>query len=67
MPTVLILGTSNMISAIQWIRKGVASQQPEKYNLDEAEYERIHQLAAQHLEEANQDLKDAEGMDVTEE
>ncbi|GAB5589852.1 rRNA-processing protein [Umbelopsis nana] len=56
-----------MISAIQWIRKGVASQQPEKYNLDEAEYERIHQLAAQHLEEANQDLKDAEGMDVTEE
>jgi periodic tryptophan protein 1 len=53
-----------MISAIQWIRKGVAAQQPEKYNLDEAEYERIHKLAEQHLEEANQDLTEAKAMDT---
>jgi periodic tryptophan protein 1 len=49
-----------MISAIQWIRKGVAAQNPEKYTLDDSEYKRIHDLAAQHLEEANQDLQDAE-------
>jgi len=53
-----------MISAIQWIRKGVAAQNPEKYNLDEAEYERIHKLAEQHLEEANQDLNEAKAMDT---
>ncbi|KAJ2959691.1 hypothetical protein NQZ79_g4861 [Umbelopsis isabellina] len=49
-----------MISAIQWIRKGVAAQNPEKYTLDDSEYKRIHDLASQHLEEANQDLQDAE-------
>jgi periodic tryptophan protein 1 len=53
-----------MISAIQWIRKGVAAQNPEKYNLDEAEYERIHKLAEQHLDEANQDLSEAKAMDA---
>ncbi|CAG8761958.1 12791_t:CDS:1, partial [Acaulospora colombiana] len=40
-----------MISALHWIRKGVAAEQPEKYELDEKECERISQFAALKLEE----------------
>ncbi|KAI7865661.1 WD40-repeat-containing domain protein [Spinellus fusiger] len=53
-----------MISAIQWIRKGASLQNPEKYNLDEKEYERISQLAAEQLEDAQNDLNEAQGMAV---
>ncbi|KAL0095714.1 WD40-repeat-containing domain protein [Phycomyces blakesleeanus] len=53
-----------MISAIQWIRKGAAQQHPEKYNLDEKEYERISHLAAEQLEDAQKDLNEAQGMSV---
>ncbi|KAI8391614.1 WD40-repeat-containing domain protein [Radiomyces spectabilis] len=56
-----------MISAIQWIRKGVAARHPEKYNLDDKEYERISQLAAEQLEDAKEDLKEAEAMAVDKE
>lgn len=48
-----------MISAIHWIRRGVAAQHPEKFKLDEKEYERISQIAADRLGEAKVDLKAA--------
>lgn len=50
---------SIMISAIHWIRRGVAAQHPEKFKLDEKEYERISQIAADRLGEAKVDLKAA--------
>ncbi|KAI9246854.1 WD40-repeat-containing domain protein [Sporodiniella umbellata] len=49
-----------MISALQWIRKGAAAQKPERYVLTEEEHERISKLAAEQLEEAKQDLEEAE-------
>lgn len=49
-----------MISAIQWIRKGVAAEQPEKYKLDDSELERISKLAADRLGEAKVDLANAQ-------
>lgn len=52
-----------MISAIQWIRKGAAAQQPKKYNLNDEEYERISKLAAEQLEDAKQDLEEASAVD----
>lgn len=30
-----------MISALLWVRKGVAADEPKKYKLDDKEYERI--------------------------
>lgn len=53
-----------MISAIQWIRKGAAAQHPKKYDLNDEEYARISQLAADQLEDAKEDLKAAEAMAV---
>ncbi|KAI9360319.1 WD40-repeat-containing domain protein [Pilaira anomala] len=53
-----------MISAIQWIRKGAAAQQPKKYDLNDQEYARISKLAADQLEDAKQELKAAEAMSV---
>ncbi|KAG1086784.1 hypothetical protein G6F42_020855 [Rhizopus arrhizus] len=53
-----------MISAIQWIRKGAAAQHPKKYDLNDEEYSRISQLAADQLEDAKKDLKEAEAMAV---
>lgn len=53
-----------MISAIQWIRQGVAARHPEKYQLDDEEYERINKLATEQLDDAKEDLKEAESMAV---
>jgi periodic tryptophan protein 1 len=53
-----------MISAIQWIRKGAAAQNPKKYDLNDEEYARISALAAEQLENAKEDLKEAEAMAV---
>lgn len=43
-----------MISAIYWVRKGVAAEIPEKYDLDDKEYDRINQLEAITLEETEE-------------
>ncbi|CAG8675848.1 14219_t:CDS:2 [Acaulospora morrowiae] len=40
-----------MISTLLWIRKGVAAELPEKYELDDKEYERISEFSALQLEE----------------
>lgn len=53
----------HMISALHWIRRGVAAQHPEKYDLDDKEYQRISALAASQLQDAKADLADALGTD----
>ncbi|RUP04125.1 WD40-repeat-containing domain protein [Jimgerdemannia flammicorona] len=49
-----------MISALHWIQRGVALQHPEKYNLDEKEFQRISALAAEQLQDARADLANAQ-------
>jgi periodic tryptophan protein 1 len=46
-----------MISSLYWVRKGVATEIPEKYELDDKEYDRINRLATIQLEEAEEDLE----------
>lgn len=48
-----------MISALHWVRRGVSQAKPDKYNLDENEFKRINEFAAQHLADAREDLEDA--------
>lgn len=53
-----------MITATGWVRRGVAAQFPERYEIDEAEISRISKLAKVQLESARTDLeaaRDAEG------
>ncbi|KAI8064162.1 WD40-repeat-containing domain protein [Gongronella butleri] len=54
-----------MISALQWIRQGVAAQHPEKYELNEDEYDRITQLMADQVDGAKHDLDEAMAVDET--
>ncbi len=49
-----------MTLATAWVRRGVASQFPKKYQVDEAELSRISKLARLQLEDAQQDLQDAQ-------
>ncbi|KAF9089960.1 hypothetical protein BGX23_006331 [Mortierella sp. AD031] len=60
-----------MISALQWVRRGAAQARPDKYDLDEKEFKRINDFAAQHLADAKEELaaaqkaeNDANGMAV---
>ncbi|KAI1947727.1 rRNA-processing protein [Ophidiomyces ophidiicola] len=49
----------SMITSTAWVRRGVAAQFPEKYELDEDEINRISELARVQLEDAKTDLKTA--------
>lgn len=49
-----------MITAAQWVPRGFAAPFPAKYNFDEAEFDRIAQLAKLQLDDAEEDLKEAE-------
>lgn len=49
-----------MITAAQWVPRGFAAPFPQKYTLDEAEYERIAGLAKLQLDDAEEDLKEAQ-------
>jgi periodic tryptophan protein 1 len=51
---------SNMITAAQWVPRGFAAPFPQKYTLDEAEFERIAELAKLQLDDAQEDLEEAE-------
>lgn len=51
----------SMITAAQWVPRGFAAPYPQKYNLDESEYERIAELAKLQLDDAEEDLHEAEG------
>lgn len=50
----------SMITATTWVRRGVAAPFPEKYEIDEAEINRISELAKIQLEGAKTDLKQAQ-------
>ncbi|KIY03877.1 uncharacterized protein Z520_00568 [Fonsecaea multimorphosa CBS 102226] len=50
----------SMTLATTWVRRGVAAQFPTKYQVDEAELSRISKLARLQLEDAQQDLLDAQ-------
>jgi periodic tryptophan protein 1 len=50
---------SNLISAVSWVRRGVAARNPEKYVLDDKELERVSALAKIELEEARVELERA--------
>ncbi|KOS19746.1 putative WD repeat-containing protein [Escovopsis weberi] len=49
----------SMITAAQWVPRGFAAPFPQKYQLNETEFERIAQLAKLQLEDAEDDLKEA--------
>jgi len=49
-----------MISALQWVRRGAAQARPDKYDLDEKEFKRINEFAAQHLADAKEELAEAQ-------
>ncbi|RDA94183.1 hypothetical protein CP533_6553 [Ophiocordyceps camponoti-saundersi (nom. inval.)] len=50
----------SIITTAQWVPRGFAAPVPRKYTLDEAEYDRIAALAKLQLEDAQEDLKEAE-------
>lgn len=49
-----------MISSSTWVPRGFALEFPEQYELDDAEMERINQLALLELSDAREDLAEAE-------
>jgi periodic tryptophan protein 1 len=51
---------TSMITAAQWVPRGFAAPFPKKYELDESEYERIAELAKLQLDDAEDDLKEAQ-------
>ena len=51
---------SSIITAAQWVPRGFAAPFPQKYTLDESEFERIAELAKLQLDDAEDDLKEAE-------
>jgi periodic tryptophan protein 1 len=50
----------SMITATTWVPRGFAAPFPTKYVFDEDEYERISQLAKLQLDDAKEDLEEAQ-------
>jgi periodic tryptophan protein 1 len=59
---VLIAQTPNMsmVTATAWVPRGFAAPFPTKYEFDEEEFERIAKLAKLQLDDAQEDLDEAE-------
>lgn len=51
---------SSMITTSTWVPRGFAAPFPTKYKFDEAEFERIADLAKLQLDDANEDLQEAQ-------
>ncbi len=49
-----------MVTATTWVPRGFAAPFPTKYNFDEEEFERIANLAKLQLDDAQEDLEEAE-------
>lgn len=49
----------SMITCTTWVPRGFAAQHPRRIQLDEAEYDRIAELAQMQLEDAQDELADA--------
>lgn len=52
-----------MITTSTWVPRGFAAPFPSKYNFDEEEFERIASLAKLKLDDANDDLDEAQAGD----
>ncbi|KAH9909233.1 WD40 repeat-like protein [Xylariomycetidae sp. FL2044] len=52
--------SSSMITTSAWVPRGFAAPFPTKYAFDEAEFERIADLAKLQLDDANEDLQEAQ-------
>lgn len=50
----------SMITATTWVPRGFAAPFPTKYQFDEDEYDRISKLANLQLEDAKEDLEEAQ-------
>jgi periodic tryptophan protein 1 len=50
----------SMITATTWVPRGYAAPFPTKYQFDEDEYDRISKLANLQLEDAKEDLEEAQ-------
>ena len=50
----------SMITATAWVRRGYAAAYPTKYVFDEDEYGRIAKLAKLQLDDAQEDLDEAQ-------
>jgi len=48
---------AHLISAVAWVRQGVAAEHPSKYAVDEKELERVSALARVELEDARVELE----------
>lgn len=57
--TTTIQMSGSLISAVSWVKRGVALQNPSKYVLDDQELERVSALARIELEDAQVELKRA--------
>lgn len=54
------IAMSSMITTTAWVPRGFAAPFPAKYDFDEAEFERIADLAKLQLDDANEDLEEAQ-------
>ena len=50
----------SMITATTWVPRGFAAPFPTRYNVDDTEFDRISKLAKLQLEDAKDDLADAQ-------
>lgn len=50
----------SMITATTWVPRGFAAPFPTRYQFDEEEYERISKLANLQLEDAKEELEEAQ-------
>jgi periodic tryptophan protein 1 len=57
--------TMSMITATTWVPRGFAAPFPKKYQFDEDEYERISQLAKLQLDDAKEELEEAQAEEKT--
>ncbi|CCM03608.1 uncharacterized protein FIBRA_05746 [Fibroporia radiculosa] len=48
---------SNLVSCVAWVKRGVAAQIPEKYELDDGELQRVSALARIEVEDARKELE----------
>lgn len=54
---------SSMITTAAWVPRGFAAPFPQKYDFDDEEFERIASLAKLQLDDANDDLDEAQEED----
>ncbi|KAJ2359106.1 rRNA-processing protein [Coemansia sp. RSA 2618] len=52
-----------MISALAWVRKGVAAERPSRYEMSEEEYTRLQTEASAEIDEAKRELKEKSMVD----